>query len=179
MRLEEISRRRLLSSLVIALVFFCGACGRRMNSLTTDDPPKQNGIYAVFGRAATPGDARGNRLAATVLSYDRKYVDADSSGAVEYVAIDTSSFVPLILECSPDAKKDEAGKTVLSVTLEQAYVKTLEDFTRAHLNGEIATILDGEIITIHKLRSVIVDGKFQLSRCEDNACEILRSKLTK
>ena len=114
-----------------------------------------------------------------MLTYDKKYTAPDPGEPVRYVAIDPSSFVPMILEGAPDAEKDDAGKTILSVTLKKEYVKPLEDFTRAHIGGKIAILIDGEIITIHKIRSVIAEGKFQVTRCTDNACEMLRAKLTK
>jgi len=58
-------------------------------------------------------------------------------------------------------------------------VKRAEAFTRAHQGGRMAMVIDGEIVTLHKVRSVITDGKVQITRCTDNACEVLRSKLAK
>lgn len=50
---------------------------------------------------------------------------------------------------------------------------------RAHLWGKIAMVVDGEIVTRHKIRSVITGGKLQITRCVDNACEVIRAKLVK
>jgi preprotein translocase subunit SecD len=76
-------------------------------------------------------------------------------------------------------KKDGGWKTILSVTLKKKYVKMLEDFTRAHHGKKAAVLLDGEIIMIHKVRRLISEGKLQVTRCTDNAFEVLSVKLTK
>jgi hypothetical protein len=138
-----------------------------------------NGIYGVIREAPTQEEARGGDAACTVLRYDKKYSDSTPDEPLKYVAIETSSFVPLKLEGAPEASKDGAGKTLLGVTLKEEYTKILEDFSRTHLGGRIAILLDGEIITLHKVRSVISGGQFIITRCNDNACEILKSKLMK
>lgn len=167
----------------LAIVLACTACTRATEPppLTTqaDAAPKKSGIYAVLRQGATPDEARGGDTGCVVVPYHKQYTDAGPSETMEYVAIDPSAFVPMILEGAPIAKKDEGGKTILSVTLKKEYVKPLEDFTRAHLGGKIAILVDGEVVTIHKVRSVISEGQFQVTRCTDNACEVLRAKLTK
>lgn len=139
----------------------------------------QNGFYPVSGEAATRSEALKENHACIALIYDGKDVDSTYLSSPQFVAIDTSSFVPLILAGSPTALKDGSGRTLLGVTLAKKYVGRLETFTKAHLGGKVAIVLDGEIITMHKIRSVISEGKIQITRCYDNACEVLLSKLTK
>lgn len=85
--------------------------------------------------------------------------------------------MPLILAGPPDARTDGGGRTLLGVTLARDQVKRLEDFTRAHLDGKVAIVIGGEIVTIHKVRSVIQDGKAQITRCNDDACKTLLLRL--
>ncbi len=141
--------------------------------------PLRNGVYAVLREAPTAAQARVEGAAHRVLVYDRKYSASDQNEPAKYVALDTTSFVPLILAGPPDTKKDDRGWTLLSVTLAREHVKTLADFTRAHLGGSVAIVLDGEIVTMHKVRTVIQGGQCQITRCQDNACDILRAKLAK
>jgi hypothetical protein len=136
-----------------------------------------DGMYAVTAEATTRDSLQVAGSPCIVLRYDRKYTDSDLDSPPEYLAIDPSSYVPLILAGPPDAKKDERGWTMLSVTLRHEHVQALETFTRAHLGGKVAMILDGEVISKHKIRSVIADGRLQITRCGDNACEVLRAKL--
>jgi hypothetical protein len=39
--------------------------------------------------------------------------------------------------------------------------------------------LDGELVTVRKVRSLIREGKMQMTRCDDSACEALRARLAK
>ncbi len=43
----------------------------------------------------------------------------------------------------------------------------------------MATVLDGEIITLSKIRDVIVGGEVQMTRCSGDACKVVRAKLAK
>jgi preprotein translocase subunit SecD len=69
------------------------------------------------------------------------------------------------------------GRIRLQVALAAEEIPTLETFTRRHVGGRAAIILDGEIVTVHKVRSVIPDGRLQISRCSDRACERIMAKL--
>jgi hypothetical protein len=40
-------------------------------------------------------------------------------------------------------------------------------------------VVDGQIVTLHKIRSVVTDGKLQITRCTDDACQVIRAKLTR
>ena len=85
----------------------------------------------------------------------------------------------MIIEDAPIMQKDPAGRSMLQFSLAHEQAKALEDFTRAHLEGRVATILDGEIVTFNKIGTVIVGGEVQMTRCSDGACEIMRAKLAK
>jgi len=138
-----------------------------------------NGIYAVLREGLTREEVQLGKAPHLILLYDRKYSDWDRNDPPRYVALDTSSFVPLVLSGPPETGKDDRGLTLLRVTLAREHVKSLENFTRAHLNGRIAIVIDGELITMHTVRAVIQDGRAQITRCRDDACQILRLKLAK
>ena len=53
----------------------------------------------------------------------------------------------------------------------------LEKLTREHLGGRVAFVIDGEPVTLHKIRSVITGGQFRLSRCTDTACRYIYGRL--
>ena len=113
-----------------------------------------------------------------MLAYDRRtYGSAPPNEPLTYVAIDPKEYIPLIIEGTPQMKSDGEGKSVLTVSLARKNAEQAQAFTRAHLGGRIAMVVDGEIVTLHKIRSVIQGGKMQITRCTDNACEVIRSKL--
>jgi len=140
-------------------------------------PP--NGVYAVLGEGLTREELQPGKVPHFICLYDRKYSEADKNEPPKYVALDASFFVPLVLAGPPDTERDDRGWTLLRVTLAREHVKSLENFTRVHLGGKVAIVVGGEIITIHKIRTVIQDGKAQITRCQDDACQILRLKLAK
>ncbi len=146
---------------------------------TADSRSLANGFYAVIREGLTPEEAKTDNQSNAVLIYDRKYSETDKDQPPKHVVLDTSCFVPLVLAGAPDLRKDDRGRALLSVTLAPRQVKTLEDFTRAHLGGAIAIVIDREIITMHKVRTVIQDGKAQITRCTDDACRTLKLKLAK
>jgi hypothetical protein len=142
--------------------------------------PLENGAYLIIREAPTPQDARVEGVPHVVIAYDRrKYGDAPPSEPLTYVAIDTRDYVPLVIEGTPEMISNGQGKSVLTVSLARKNAERAEAFTRAHLGGRIAMVVDREIVTLHKIRSVITGGKVQITRCTDNACEVIRSKLIK
>jgi hypothetical protein len=172
------------SKLLIALTAICGyACPLCAQTNRTDIPTDQsvphfpNGAYLVL-QEPTPKEARVSGHSQIILTYDRrKYSDAHTNEPPTYVAIDPNDYIPLIIEGTPEMRKDGEGKSILSVSLTRANAVRAESFTRAHLGGRIAMVVDGEIITLHKIRSVIVGGKLQITRCQDDACEVIKAKL--
>jgi len=138
-----------------------------------------NGVYAVLREGLTREEVQLSKVPHLIFLYDRKYSESDKNEPPKYVALDTSFFVPLVLAGPPDTEKDDRGWTLLNVTLAREHVKSLENFTRVHLGGRVAIVVDGEIITIHKVRTVIQDGRAQITRCRDDACQTLRVKLAR
>jgi preprotein translocase subunit SecD len=171
----------LASTALLATAIVAPANGPAQSAARPAADPRSlaNGVYAVLRAGLTREEVQTEKPPHAVLVYDRKYSDADKDQPPRYVALDTSSFVPLVLAGQPEAQKDGRGWTLLNVTLAPQHVKTLEDFTRAHLDGLVAVVIDGEIVTMHKVRTVIVDGKAQITRCFDDACRTLLLKLTK
>ena len=165
----KFERRRVLLSLLLGLT-----CPTVSNATA---PP--NGVYAVLQESSKREDIKLDQVPHRILPYDRKYSEADRNKPPKYVAVDTAFFVPLVLAGPPEARKGDRGWTLLNVTLAPEHTKTLETFTRAHLGGAVAVVIDGEIITMHKVRSVIEGANVQITRCQDDACQVLRLKLVK
>jgi hypothetical protein len=174
-----------LASILVAGFAICGCnsppAGSANPSPAALSPAAQhleNGAYLILREASTPQEARGAGAARVVLAYDRrKYSGAPPNEPLTYVAIDPNDYVPLTIEGKPEMKSDGEGKSVLTVCLSRRNAERAEAFTRAHLGGRIAMVVGGEIVTLHKIRSVITGGKVQITRCTDNACEVIRSKL--
>jgi preprotein translocase subunit SecD len=175
-----------IATAVLVLLFaICG--GKSQQAQPTNHPAAgpgaaeqhlENGAYLILREAPTRQGAGVESAPTVVLVYDRrKYSGAPPNEPLTYVAIDPKDYVPLIIEGKPEMKSDGQGKSVLTVSLTRKNAERAETFTRAHLGGRIAMVVGGEIVTLHKIRSVITGGKMQITRCTDNACEVIRSKL--
>lgn len=167
------AKSRIFAAVMLAWVSAAG-----MDAQNTKGTPA-NGVYAVLKEGHTPQEAEPGSGPHLILLYHQVYSESDRNGPPRYIALDTSSVVPLTLAEPPETKTDDRGWTLLNVRLTPENVKRLETFTRAHLGGTIAIVIDGEIITMHKVRSVIEDGRVQITRCQDNACQVLRTKLAR
>lgn len=42
---------------------------------------------------------------------------------------------------------------------------------------EVVLVVDGEALTMHKIKEPLTSGLLQITRCNDNACELLLIKL--
>lgn len=144
--------------------------GRQANADVAD------GLYPALCETSDPDSARRLCPRGLVLAFDH-----ESTGSTDapqaYFAIDTTSMVPLVLETLPEVTADGTGREILSVALARRYVSILERFTERHLGERIAVVLDGRVVSAHKIRTVIRAGRIQVSRCDSVSCEILRSKL--
>jgi preprotein translocase subunit SecD len=53
----------------------------------------------------------------------------------------------------------------------------LKAFSAENLNKETAIVVDGEVLTMHKIKVVLTSGPLQITGFYDNACELLFVKL--
>lgn len=174
----QVKRRSVL--LALASLPFAVACASTPREVPASSPiataTVSSGMYAVV--------AEGSKVPSTdqahsyqTLRYDPKMADSESTEPVQLVTVETRSFVPLILGAAPEPTKQENGSILVSVALSPKYIKTLADFTRTHLGERVALVLDGEVVSTHKIRTVIEGGRMQITRCDDHACQRILSKL--
>lgn len=97
----------------------------------------------------------------------------------KFVVVLTDDFVPLSLQSKPtESELDDQRKTkTLLLSLTEDAKNRLTEFTTAHLNKMTGIVVGGEALTMHKIKTVIDSGKLQISRCSDNACELLYVEL--
>ncbi len=130
------------------------------SALIAQNRPLANGVYGI-----EEGNANGKNLVAR--QYEGKSV-----------VLDTANFAPLAIEGTPQIHRD-AGGSWLAVQLAPEAAKRLEALTRSHLNRPIAVVVGDRILSAPTVRSVIPDGKAQLTPCADARCEALLRQLGK
>jgi preprotein translocase subunit SecD len=139
--------------------------------------PKQthlrNGFYEVIATGTDTTKFNDAVTNAVVIPYNSIYDEQDFS----HLQIDTSEMVELELQMLPAIEKDSLKKGRLSITLSDASSEKLENFTASRILKSVAIVLDGEGITMHKVRDTIHGGTMQITWCGENACEKLYTKL--
>lgn len=130
------------------------------SALTAQNGPLANGVYAV---------EEGNAKAKNLVS--RRYEGKD-------VVLNTANFVPLVAAGKPEIHRDPRGSS-LTIQLAPEAAKSLENLTRSHMNQRVAVVVDDNILSAPTVRSVIRDGKAQVTPCEDEACNALLRQLSK
>ena len=139
---------------------------------------RQTGFYLVAAEeesaAALPTASTEQR----VVRYDCKFLRDAGRGEPRYLLLPKTADVPLMLARTPELqKKGENGFPELRLELTPEASSRLEKLTREHLGGKVAFVIDGEPVTLHKIRSVITGGQFRLSRCTDTACQYIYGRL--
>ena len=138
----------------------------------------RDGLYHVLRqnheRQALFPLAPGERL----LINDFHFLEPQEREEPSYVVLATSPSVSFLLASKPDEDTEkDSGKPRLQLQLAESQKNVLAEFTRANLGQPVAVVIDGEIVTIHKVKSVITEGKLQIVRCTKHGCETLFSKL--
>lgn len=111
-----------------------------------------------------------------VIAYNREFIDHTDQDK-EYLVVNTQEFVPLELAESPETKDQDDNRKLLLLQLSDDAKKKLKSFTAKHLNALTAIVVNNEALTKHKIKSVIDGGLLQITRCTDNACEMLYNEL--
>jgi len=86
------------------------------------------------------------------------------------------NFVPLELAKEPQLV-DGGKQKKLELSLSKLAADKLAAFTTDNLMKEATLIVDGQALTVNKIRAAITGGKLEITRCSDNACEKIQVQL--
>ena len=163
-----------LVMLVLAFCFCCKEQARQQSSVTDQMPIQKirDGFYEVR-YIDTTGTTKLKEEGHASLSLDTVF----NVGDHRKVIIDLSDFVPLEMEGDPIAEKQTGSKKLLSITLSKSAAEKMKNFTSKRVMKQVAIVINGEVITMHKVREAITGPGIQITRCDDNACEYLFVKI--
>ena len=114
-----------------------------------------------------------------ILVYDQSEISGIPDIPVRYFIAGKTPDVPLKLKGDPERITDDQGKTMLNLRIDDEYIPVLERVTRENMmRKQFAVVIGGRMISAHKIRAPITDGKLQISRCSDNVCERIYADLT-
>jgi preprotein translocase subunit SecD len=110
------------------------------------------------------------------ISFSQLFKEYDKHEFIRII-IDTTEYVPLELEKMPTTEQQNDLYKKLMLSLTKMASEKLQMFTTTHVMSRVVLVVDGEALTIHKIRGPITGGQLQITRCTDNACERLFVKL--
>ncbi len=143
-----------------------------------DREKRETGFYLVAAEAESAAALPAAGSEQRVVRYDYKYLRDAERGQPLYLLLAKTADVPLVLAKAPELRgKGENGFPELRLELTSEAASKLEKLTRDHLGGRVAFVIDGEPVTLHKIRSAITGGQFRLSRCTDTACQFIYGRL--
>jgi preprotein translocase subunit SecD len=150
------------------------------NARAEDGEKRQAGFYLVAAEAETAAALPAASGEQRVVRYDYKYLRETERAQPLYLLLPKTADVQLVLAKAPELRaKGENGFPEMWLELTPEAGSKLEKLTREHLGGRVAFVIDGEPVTLHKIRSVITGGQFRLSRCTDTACQYIYGRLVR
>ena len=94
------------------------------------------------------------------LSFSKLFQDYNSN---EYsrIIIDTTEYVPLELDKAPTTEQQTEAKKKLLLSLTNEASEKLKSFTTNHVMNHVAIVVDGEVLTMHKIKVPITSCLFR------------------
>ena len=159
--------KKLISLAAMLLIF--SACSQAPQKTR---PSIRDGFYQVMAL-----DTGANTLKSLPAGQISVEFDTTFNSGYTKAAIDTLDYVPLQLDTLPVTEQQTDTKKLLSITLTQMAAKKMNAFTATRVMKEVAIVIGGKAIIMHKIREAITGNKMQITRCGDNACEYLYVKM--
>lgn len=163
------------SFLILLLIALSGAY-QLSSGQNADRIP--DGLYIVIrieeGTTA-PAPLTGNEI---IVRYSELFEEYNGEVHVRII-VDKNDYVPIELNGLPLKENQTENKKKLLLTLSKSAAEKLKSFSERNLNKTVAIVVGGKVLTKHKIKAVLTEGKLQITRCTDNACELLYDVLKK
>lgn len=139
----------------------------------------ENGLYLVNRWTETKGDLFPLLDDERYFKYDENKFFQLKDEAVEpirHIGLSKTEFIPFDLKKKPQPIPQDDGRVQIDLKFSKKMASKLTPFSRKYLGRQVAMVIGGEIITLHKVRSVISSDGIQISRCTDDGCQLIMSK---
>lgn len=181
-------RPGIVSSLIIATLWIAwfplmlaaqqqpAACGA--DSIAIVDSNLPNGLYLVQRWTTQKEDLVPLLAGEIFIEHDPRQIEPESTEPILYVTVAESDRVLFEQFRSLDPVAQEDGRINLQIKLAEDASEHLEELSRKYLGRQVATVIGGRAITLHKVRSIIRNGQLQITRCTDDGCRVILQQLT-
>ena len=157
------------------------AIGLRASAWGQDQtpPPKAvpDGVYAVLRDSLNDKDLLPLKDGEALVADRHRYLKADDQEPPRFLAVRAAPDVDLDLAEAPKAVKEGDEVVRVLLKLQPKAAAALERLTSDQRGKQIAIILGGEVVTVHKVREVIKGGEVQITSCTPGAAKYLLEQL--
>ncbi len=113
-----------------------------------------------------------------VLAVDRdRFSRGDTKEPPRFLVVHPAPDVRLDLAEEPRADRENGEVVRIFLKLKPEQAKALEKLTRERRGRQVAIVLAGEVVTVHKVREAITGGEVQITSCTPRAAPYLLEKL--
>jgi hypothetical protein len=135
-----------------------------------------DGVYRVLRDGPTEKSILPFKDGETLVVNRHRYQKEGDKEAPQFLAVHDKPEVPLDLAGGPEADRENGAVVRIRMKLRPDAAKALERVTRDR-QGQLAIVLGGEVVTVHKIRTAIPDGNVQITSCSPGAADYLLKQL--
>jgi preprotein translocase subunit SecD len=167
------------SACFLAVLFFLGSYAPAWPEDKTAPSPKKvpNGVYAVLRESLKEKDVLPLKEREVLVVHNARYLKKDDKEPPRFLVVHSSPDVVLDLASKPKAVKEGTEVVRISLKLQPKAAAALERWTRDHLGRQVAIVLGGEVVTMHKVREVLKGGDVQVTCCAPGSANYLFEQL--
>jgi preprotein translocase subunit SecD len=164
---------------LLAATCFIGGYAPAWSQDKAPDAPKKSpdGVYAVLREAVKEADVLPLKEGEALVVDHHRYAKAEDKEPARYVVVRSAPDVDLDLAGEPKAVKDGAEVVKILLTLKPKAATALERLTTDRVGRQIAVVIGGEVVTVHKVRDAIKGGEVQITSCTPGAAKYLLEQL--
>jgi preprotein translocase subunit SecD len=169
--------RRSLCLLAALLVVGSSAPASAQDKKQESSKKLPDGVYAVLRESLKEADVLPLKDGEVVAVHRHRYLKKDDQEPPRFLVVRSAPDVALDLAGKPKAVKDGEEVVRIFLKLQPKAATALERLTSDRVGKQIAIVLGGEVVTMHKIRQVIKGGDVQITSCAAGAANYLLEQL--
>jgi hypothetical protein len=163
--------------LVVTLVLGGQAAVWPQDNPSAARPKVPDGVYAVRRASLKEKEVLPLKAGEVLVVNRYRFAPKGEEHPPRFLVVGSAPDVRLDLEGEPKAVKEGEDVVRILLKLRPKAAQALEGLTRERLGRELAIILGGDVVTTHKILTVIKGGDAQISSCAAGAAGYLLKQL--
>lgn len=135
------------------------------------------GVYVVLRENRNEKEVLPLKEGEALVMNRHRYVKKEDREPPLFVVVRSAPDVALDLAEKPKAVKEDGEVVRILLKLKPKAAEALERVTTDGGGKQLAIVLDGEVVTSHKIRQVIKGGEVQISSCAAGGAKYLLEQL--